>query len=253
MQVNKTELMKIWKHEELQSFKGWDFSYISKRHTEEKLPWDYKEAVKSLMDNKKMLDMGTGGGEFLISLQPKAGVTYATESYPPNIELCKRTLPEYGIDFRAVENDEQLPFSNYFFDLIINRHESFCTKEVCRILNSGGKFVTQQVGGRNNKELSKLLLGEYPNIVNANYNLENAVKELEDAGFKVIKQVEYFPHIRFYDIGALVFFARIIEWEFPDFTVERCFDKLYELQQKLERDGYVESIEHRFFIEAIKE
>jgi hypothetical protein len=79
------------------------------------------------------------------------------------------------------------------------------------------------------------------------------VLELESEGFKVIKQYESFPRIRFYDIGALVFFARIIEWEFPNFTVERCFDKLNKLQQDLEKEGYVESIEHRFFIEATKE
>ncbi|MDF2590858.1 MAG: class SAM-dependent methyltransferase [Clostridia bacterium] len=251
--MNKTELMNLWKQDENQSFKGWDFSYISKRHTEEGLPWDYKEEVKSLIDNKKMLDMGTGGGEFLISLQPKAGVTYATESYPPNIELCKRILPEYGIEIRAVENDEELPFNNSFFDLVINRHESFSTKEVYRILNSGGRFVTQQVGGKNNKELSKLLLGEYPDVVNANFNLENTVKELENEGFKVVKQYEFFPCSRYYDIGAIVYFARIIEWEFPGFSVDRCFDALYELHEKLEREGYVESMEHRFFIEAIKE
>lgn len=251
--MNKTELKNLWKQDENQSFKGWDFSYISKRHTEEELPWDYKEEVKPLMGNKKMLDMGTGGGEFLISLQPKAGVTYATESYPPNIELCKRILPEYGIEIRAVENDEELPFNTSFFDLVINRHESFSIKEVYRILNSGGRFVTQQVGGRNNKELSKLLLGEYPDIVNANFNLENTVKELENEGFKVIKQYEFFPSSKYYDIGAIVYFARIIEWEFPGFSVDKCFDALYELHEKLERDGYVESMEHRFFIEAIKE
>ena len=251
--MNKAECMKIWKHEENQSFKGWDFSYISKRYTEEALPWDYTGTVKALMGNKKMLDMGTGGGEFLLSLQPEAGITFATESYPPNIELCKMVLPGHGIEISAVDNDEMLPFENNFFDLIINRHESFCAKEVHRILNQGGKFVTQQVGGKNNKELSKLLLGEYPSIIDMNFNLENTVKELTEAGFKVINQHEFFPRIRFYDIGALVFFARIIEWEFPDFSVQRCFYQLFELQQKLEKDGYVESIGHRFFIEAIKE
>ena len=251
--MNKIELKKLWKHEENQSFKGWDFSYIDKRHEEEALPWDNKEAVKSLIGNKTMLDMGTGGGEFLISLKSKAGSTYATECYPPNIELCKKILPEYGIEIRAVENDEELPFNNNFFDLIINRHESFCIKEVYRILNSGGKFVTQQVGGKNNKELSKLLLGEYPHIINASFNMENTVKELENGGFRVVKQYEYFPSVRYFDIGAIVFFAKIIEWEFPGFSVERCFDNLYKLQEKLERDGYIESMEHRFFIEAIKE
>lgn len=251
--MNKKELMKLWKHEENQAFKGWDFSYLDNRWDEEPLPWDYKKTVKALIGNKTMLDMGTGGGEFLISLEPIPGKTYATEGYPPNIELCKRTLPQYGIEIRAVDDDECLPFEDNFFDLVINRHESFSSKEVYRVLNPGGRFVTQQVGGKNNRELSKLLLDKYPDTANIHFNLENTVDGLEAAGFKVVNKQEFFPCLRFYDIGALVYFAKIIQWEFPNFSVETCFDKLSELQGKLEREGYIVSIEHRFFIEAIKE
>lgn len=251
--MNKKELMKYWKHEEEQAFAGWDFSYIRDRYSEEPLPWDYRTIVKALMGNTVMLDMGTGGGEFLISLEPVPGKTYATESYPPNIELCKRTLPQHGIEISAVDDDRNLPFEDNFFDLVINRHESFCGKEVYRILKPGGRFITQQVGGRNNKELSQLLLGKYPYVVEDDFNLENTVKELESISLKVTAKQEFFPYLRFYDIGALVYFAKIIEWEFPGFSTEMCFDKLCELQQKLEQDGYIESMEHRFFIEAIKE
>lgn len=251
--MNKKELMRLWKHEEEQAFKGWDFSYLDNRWSNDPLPWDYKKIVKAFMGDKTILDMGTGGGEFLVSLQPKSGMTYATESYPPNIELCKRTLPEYGIEIRAVENDENLPFDDGFFDLVINRHESFSAKEVYRILKPGGIFVTQQVGGMNNRGLSKFLLGENPDMINSSFNLENTVKDLEAIGFKVINSQEFFPHLRFYEIGALVYFAKIIQWEFPDFSVEKCFDKLCELQETLKIDGYVESVEHRFFIQAIKD
>lgn len=31
--------------------------------------------------------------------------------------------------------------------------------------------------------------------------------------------------------GAFVWFARIIEWEFPGFSVERCFDRLLRMQE----------------------
>jgi hypothetical protein len=79
------------------------------------------------------------------------------------------------------------------------------------------------------------------------------VKEIEVVGLKVVKQYEYFPVARFYDIGALVFFAKIIEWEFPGFSVGRYLNQLFKLQQVLEKEGYVEAIEHRFFIQAIKE
>ena len=42
--------------------------------------------------------------------------------------------------------------------------------------------------------------------------------------------------------------ARIIEWEFPGFSVENCFDRLLRLQSVLETDGKIEGTTHRFRI-----
>ncbi|GAB6169516.1 hypothetical protein JCM1393_19760 [Clostridium carnis] len=64
MDYNK--LKQIWKNDEEMSFKGWDFSYLNGRWEDENLPWDYKNYLK---DNYELLDMGTGGGEFLLSLK----------------------------------------------------------------------------------------------------------------------------------------------------------------------------------------
>ena len=51
-------------------------------------------------------------------------------------------------------------------------------------------------------------------------------------------------------MGALVYFAKIIEWEFPEFSVERCFQELCAMEQDIKEKGYIEGIEHRFFILA---
>ncbi|MFZ5966929.1 MAG: hypothetical protein ACOYVK_07115 [Bacillota bacterium] len=53
-------------------------------------------------------------------------------------------------------------------------------------------------------------------------------------------------------MGALVYFTKIIEWEFPGFSVEKCFDKLCKLHDKIEQHGFIDSIEHRFLIVAYK-
>ncbi len=251
--MKKNELMRLWKAEEAQSFEGWDFSYIQSRYIEAPLPWSYEETVRSLMEDKILLDMGTGGGEFLLSLHPKSGITYATESYPPNIELCQRILPPHGIELHPIFKDEELPFHDEFFQLVINRHESFCSDEVYRILKPGGCFVTQQVGGQNNKELAKKLLGEPQFIISEDFNLGNMSTELTKSGLHIVRQQEALQHNRFYDIGALVYFAKNLVWEFPDFSVEKCFEPLYELYLKLQQDGYIETIGHRFLIQAIKE
>jgi len=55
-----------------------------------------------------------------------------------------------------------------------------------------------------------------------------------------------------FDVGAFVWFARIIEWEFPGFSVGKCFDRLLELQKTIETEGKITGTTHRFLIVARK-
>lgn len=247
--MDKQKLLELWKSEETFPFSGWDFSHIKGRYEEEPVPWNYRGIVKSQMHpGTIMLDMGTGGGEFLISLSPRAGRTYATESYPPNIELASKVLTERGIELRTAEDGAHLPFEDTFFNLVINRHESFCLPEVFRILKPGGTFITQQVGHLNNREISQFLLGETPALKCNPESLLAAVDEAKALEFTVLEQCEDFPQAYYYDVGAFVYMAKIIEWEFPGFSIERCFDKLLELQRQVETQGYFTSKEHRYLL-----
>ena len=72
----------------------------------------------------------------------------------------------------------------------------------------------------------------------------------EEAGFEILRGEECFRPIAFYDVGALVWFARIIEWEFPGFSVDACFDRLVEAQRILEAEGRIEGRIHRYLIVA---
>lgn len=246
MDYNK--LKQLWKDDENMSFKGWDFSYLDNRWEEEDLPWDYKNIVESyLKDTYTLLDMGTGGGEFLLSLKHPYEKTSVTEKWEPNVKICNERLDPLGIDINQVYDDSKLPFKDNSFDMIINRHESYDAKEVKRILKPNGIFITQQVGGKNNEGMSKRLIKDFkpqfPNI-----NLNNALRELEENSFDIVYKNECFPYLRFYDIGAIVYFAKIIEWEFPNFSVDNCFDELCKLYDELNIKGYIESFEHRFII-----
>jgi len=75
---------------------------------------------------------------------------------------------------------------------------------------------------------------------------------LKNKDFTILESNEYFPKLKFFDVGALVYYAKIIEWEFPNFTVDNCFKQLCELQLLIEQQGFIESIEHRFIIVAKK-
>ena len=248
------ELRTIWKSEEdCAHIKGWDFSHIHGRYEEdEHLPWDYEAIIRSaLKDEMKLLDYDTGGGEFLLSLQHPYENTAATEGYPPNVRLCKEKLLPLGIDLRECGDAEHIPFSDGSFDIIINRHGDFYPPEISRLLRPGGLFVTQQVGSDNDRELVKMVLpaAEKPF---PHENLKEQKAKFTDADFEILQADEAFGPICFYDIGAFVWFARIIEWEFPGFSVDRCFDRLLQLQDIVEREGRISGTTHRYLIVARK-
>lgn len=247
-------LKRRWKEEEAQAhIHGWDFSHIEGRYKiEETLTWDYRTVVCSyLSDGLELLDIDTGGGEFLLSLGHPHGRTAATEGYPPNVELCRKVLLPLGIDFREMADPAEMPFDKACFDLIINRHGSYCVPELWRVLKPGGVFITEQVGEENDRELAELLLPGTPKPF-PGLNLREQTRLFEQSGFELIKADECFPPIRFYDVGALVWFAHIIEWEFPGFSVDACFDGLLKAQRILEEQGAVEGTAHRFLLAAQK-
>jgi SAM-dependent methyltransferase len=246
--MNIEELRTFLKAEESKAFSGWDFSYLEGRWENKELPWDYKDIVlKYLKPGARLLDMGTGGGEFLLTLGHPYNLTSVTESYPPNVDLCKETLAPLGIEVKQVFDDKELPFSPGGFDTVINRHESFDVHEVRRILKNGGYFITQQVGGQNNNDLSKQVIDKFSPLM-PDFNMTNTTEELKKAGFEVLYANECYVPLRFFDLGAFVYFAKIIEWEFPGFSVDTHFNNLCGLQAELIQKGFIEGTEHRFLI-----
>ena len=88
-----------WKAEEkIAHIRGWDFSHIEGRYREDTdFPWDYRQVIgEFLKPEMRLLDIDTGGGEFLLSLGHPYSHTAATENYAPNVQLCKETLLPLG-------------------------------------------------------------------------------------------------------------------------------------------------------------
>ncbi len=98
----------------------------------------------------------------------------------------------------------------------------------------------------------QLLLPHIAEVPYPKQYLDVRIAELLEHGFEVLESGEARQPIRFFDVGALVWFARIIEWEFPSFSVESCLDQLYEAQAILEKTGVIEGGIHRFYIVARK-
>lgn len=250
--MDTNELIKCWKAEEnIAHIHGWDFSHIEGRFAEEELPWDYRQIIlEHLKPEMRILDIDTGGGEFLLSLNHPYKNTAATEAYPPNVELCRQTLLPLGMDFRPGDGKKP-PFEDTSFDLVINRHGDFDAQEIYRILKPGGLFITQQVGAENDRELVELLCGKTELPFPEQY-LSITSQKFRDNDFTILDARECFRSIKFFDVGALVWFARIIQWEFPNFFVDTCMDGLLNAQKLLEQNGCIEGKIHRFLLVAQK-
>ena len=83
-------------------------------------------------------------------------------------------------------------------------------------------------------------------------NLKDQCRNFKEAGFQIIQAEEAYCPVIFYDIGAFVWFAHIIEWEFPGFSVDKCFEQLLEMQKIIDTAGKIEGTIHRYLIIARK-
>ncbi len=241
-------ILEQWLFEENYPFSGWDFSHLDGRWQDEPLPWDYDRLVRSVLSpTDRILDMGTGGGEYLLSLGHPPHLTSVTESWDPNICLCIARLTPLGIEVKKITEDSSLPFPDNEFDLILNRHESYHIDEIMRILKPGGRLITQQVGGKNNISLSAKLIPRYQPAL-PDFCLAAEKHVFHEKGFEILFADEFFGELTFKDVGAVVYYAKVLPWEFPAFSVKNNYEQLRRLQQELEQTGSIKTNEHRFIL-----
>ena len=233
-------------------FSGWDFHFLNNRFFESEPPWDYREIILAQLPKcNALLDMGTGGGEFLSGLPNLPPFTAATEGWFPNLEIARKRLDPLGISVHFFERDDDLPFKDQQFDLIINRHESFSAGEMMRILKPGGTFITQQVGGLDNFELNQYLAPDIP-FPFENWNLETAINQLQKSGFEILDKMSVKITYTFSDIGAIVYYLKVCEWQIPGFSVDKYINQLHSLYQLIVKQGAFQSSGERFLIQAQK-
>jgi RimJ/RimL family protein N-acetyltransferase len=238
-----------------QAIEGWDFSWLEGRATEQRPSWGYvRSAIPKVGAARSVLDIQTGGGEVFSEILDQAQVptvVAVTESWPPNAGLARSRLAPFSATVSEVADNARLPFADDHFDLVISRHPTTVVwPEIARVLRPGGTYFSQQVGAGSNRELTEAMIGPQP--VSDRRSPERAVAEATAAGLEVVDLRLESLEVRFYDIGAVVYFLRKVLWTVPDFTVEQYRDQLRDLHDEIRRSGGFLSHAERFLIEAKK-
>jgi SAM-dependent methyltransferase len=232
---------------------GWDFSWLEGRAMESHPPWGYATLVQDAMEGaRRVLDIDTGGGEFLSRIAPLPSFVVATEGYVPNVAVAGERLMPIGIPIvqsvSAPDNVDQqgltpfgtgsvLPFQDEVFDLVVDRHSSYWASEVWRVLDEGGRFLTQQwsdVGTRGS--VWEELFGRDRDD-DGSFDLPFATAQLQHAGFTVERAVEADTPLTFRDLGAVVYYLRIVPWAVDGFDPVDDREALEHIHERIRRDG----------------
>lgn len=224
-----------WLAEEAEPFTGWSFASLQGRMVETLLPWSYEAMVRELaIGATAVLDLGTGGGERLLSFADVLpDKTVATENHPPSVRLARERLSPQGIEVIAMPTGEEAvyPFDENEFDLILNRHSPFNIDEVERVLAANGRFLTQQIDGNSLTTLISLF-GTAPKW--PHFTLDFVLQLLAPTKLMLVQAEEFTTQVEFFDVGALVYYLKTIPWLIDDFSVQTHLNTLTELQAQLD-------------------
>jgi len=99
-------------------------------------------------------------------------------------------------------------------------------------------------------ELSDFILGPQP--PSGRRDPERARRAAEAAGLRVVDLRSERLRTVFFDVGAVVYFLRLVVWIVPGFTAAAHRERLRDLHEQIGRDGAFVAHASRFLIEAVK-
>ncbi len=190
---------------------GWDFSWLDGRATEARPSWHFRERVAERAAHA-LLDIECGDGRLLDSIPHLPPLVVGVEDYQPRPGMVCAT-------------GAALPLRDASFDLVISRHPVAAHwDEIARVLTPGGTYVAQHVGARSAAAVGEWFVGPWP--ASDARTPERARREAEGVGLEVLDlRYEELPMV-FYDVGAVIYFLRLVVWIVPDFTVAKYRDRL---------------------------
>lgn len=232
------------------AFSGWDTS--AARIVEHGPPesWSYEAEVRRYaVGAAQVLDLGTGGGEWLADLRPALPArVIATEEWHVNAPVARARLAPLGVD--VVRCDSlRLPFADTCVDLALSRHEALDPAEVVRVLAAGGVVVTQQIEGDAWPELRRF----FPRKTDFGDHFTAYRDGFRAGDLEIVTAQRHSRRQTFATLGDLVFMLLIAPWTIPDFDpLDLDLDALLALESDLSTPEGVTLTEGRYLLVARK-
>lgn len=183
-----------------EQIKDWSFDEFQ-IESENLTNWDLYEILKKIATKEsKILDLGTGGGEKLLSSFPECQEILGTDFSKEMINTANKNLQLSGrknISFRLMDNLKMNVPDNYF-DIVVARNTNIDPKQIYKCLKKNGYLLIRGVDKDDCWSL-KLLFGRGQAF---NDNKSISIIDYEnvlDAGFKDVELIpihkrEYFKN-----------------------------------------------------------
>jgi len=229
----------------------WDFTWLDGRAIEDRPSWRYLDrVVERTAMVSTLLEVQAGAGTMLAALPHLPSVTVATEGYLPSVAVARPRLRDVGAHLVVTSQLRPgLPFEDRSFELVISRHPvAVWWDEIHRVLLPGGMYFAQHVGPHSLRTLTEFFVGPVSDISTRDVDAER--RAAEAAGFTVREAKLERTRVAFFDVGAVVYFLRLVPWIVPGFSVPEHRERLRELHERIERDGAFETTSSRTLIEV---
>lgn len=232
---------------------AWDFGWLDGRAVEERPSWRYFDrVVERTAGVSRLLEVQAGVGAMIGSLPSLPPLSVATEGFAPSVAVAAPRLGERGVHLVVTSQDRPgLPFADGTFELVVSRHPvDVWWDEIARVLRPGGTYFAQHVGPDSLRSLSEALMGPLP--ADAKRDTEVERRGAEAAGLVVQTLQLERPRTAFHDIGAVVYFLRLVPWIVPGFTVPAYRAPLRHLHDRIHHTGPFETTASRTLVQATK-
>ena len=170
--------------------KNWDFSQIN-YETESLTNWNISKILNEKATKKsRILDLGTGGGEVVISKFPEALEIVGTDFSPEMIKTANINLKKANkknIKFRIMDNLNMDTEDNYF-DIVVARNTCIDARQIYKTLKKDGLLLVRGVDKLDCWQLKRLFnKGQAFNDTKPISQID--YENILDAGFKNVELI----------------------------------------------------------------